>query len=367
MSGTTHFLNRIYFWPIMSKQIVLVLFALVLIACSNSSSNDKAASPKPGGGRPATPPVQAEAYIVKARVMSEDLEVPGTLLPYEETEIRPEISGRIVALNIREGASIAKGTLLARLFDGDLQAQLQKLQVQLQISEKTVERYKELLKIQGISQQEYDLAELQVNNLKADIGLVNVDIRKTQIHAPYSGTLGLRNVSLGAYVSPTNILTTLRKVDQLKVSFTVPEKYSSMMKKSNQVKLNIEGEKKKFTATIIATENNIEANTRTLKVLAVVNAAGTTLVPGAFAKVNLQLDKNNQALVVPTQAIIPQARNKKVLVYVNGSAKSVIVETGIRDSSYVQIESGLNLGDTVLTTGLLAVRPDSKVKLIKVQ
>jgi membrane fusion protein (multidrug efflux system) len=366
MSGTPQFLNRIYFWHIMSKQIVSVFFALVLIACSNSSSKETASTPGPGN-RPASPPIQAEAYVVKARVMSEDLEVPGTLLPYEETEIRPEVSGRLVYLNIREGASVAKGTLLAKLFDGDLQAQLQKLKVQLQISDKTVERYKELLKIQGISQQEYDLAELQVNNLKADMDLVRVNITRTQIHAPYSGTLGLRNVSMGAYVSPTTLLTTLRKVDQLKVVFTVPEKYSSLMKKGNQVKLNLEGAKQKFTANIIATENNIEANTRTLKVLAVVNANGTPLVPGAFAKVNLQMDKNNQALVVPTQSIIPQARNKKVLVFSNGAVSSVIVETGIRDSSYVQIENGLNLGDTVLTTGLLSIRPESKVKLTKVQ
>ena len=351
----------------MSKQIVSVFFALVLIACSNSSSKENKPAAGSAASRPGNIPVQAEAYVVKTRVMSEELEVPGTLLPYEETEIRPEISGRLVALNIGEGAFVNKGTVLAKLFDGDLQAQLQKLQVQLQISEKTVERYRELLKIQGISQQEYDLAELQVNNLKADMDLVRVNISRTVVRAPYSGKLGLRNVSMGAYVSPTTVLTTLRMVDRLKVSFTVPEKYSTLMKKGNTVKLNMEGGKQKFTASIMATENSIEANTRTLRVLAVVNAGGTPLVPGAFAKVNLQMGKDNQAIVVPTQSIIPQARNKKVLVYSNGAAKSVVVETGIRDSSYVQIESGLNVGDTVLTTGLLAVRPDSKVKLIKVQ
>jgi membrane fusion protein (multidrug efflux system) len=257
--------------------------------------------------------------------------------------------------------------LLAKLFDDDLQAQLQKLQVQLQIAQKTVERYQELIKIQGISQQEYDLAALQVNNLKADMDVVRVNIGRTQIKAPYTGKLGLRSVSLGAYVSPTTLLTTLRKVDQLKLEFSVPEKYSELMKKGNQVKLSLEGQKQKFTATIVATENKIEANTRTLKILAVVkNANNTPLVPGAFAKVNLQMDKNNQAIVVPTQAIIPQARNKKVLVYVNGNAKSVIVETGLRDSSYVQIENGLSVGDTVLTTGLLSIRPESKVKLTRV-
>src|SRR6476620_2785316 len=213
----------------MIKQIVSVSFALALIACSSSSDKKEGAPPK-GGSRPPNPPIQAEAFIVRARAMSEDLEVPGTLLPYEETEIRPEISGRLVGLNIKEGAFVSKGTLLAKLFDGDLQAQLQKLQVQLQIAEKTVERYKELTKIQGISQQEYDLAELQVSNLKADMDVVRVSISKTRILAPYSGKLGLRGVSMGAYVSPTTLLTTLRKVDQLKLEFTVPEKYSALMK-----------------------------------------------------------------------------------------------------------------------------------------
>src|SRR5438045_3294590 len=179
------------------KQIVAVFFALAMVACGSSSKKQDTAS-QGKGNRPATPPpIQAEGFVVKTRIMSEDLEVPGSLLPYEETEIRPEISGRLIYLNIREGASVSNGTVLAKLFDGDLQAQLQKLQVQLQIAEKTVERYQELLKIQGISQQEYDLAALQVNNLKADMDVVRVNIGKTQIKAPYSGKLGLRNVSLG--------------------------------------------------------------------------------------------------------------------------------------------------------------------------
>ncbi len=348
------------------KPIVFAFFGLFLISCGSSSKKPDGPTAKPGA-RPPSPVIQAEGFIVKTRVMSEELEVPGSLLPYEETEIRPEISGRLVSINIREGLSVTKGTTLAKIYDGDLQAQLKKLQVQLQISEKTVDRYKELLKIQGISQQEFDLAELQVNNLKADMDLVRVDIDKTVIRAPYSGKLGLRNISMGAYVTPTTLLTTLRKVDQLKLEFSVPEKYSVAMTRGSQVLFSMEGERNKFKATVLATENNIESNTRTLRVLAVVAASKTALVPGAFAKVNLQLDKNNVAIVVPTQAIIPQARNKKVLVYENGTAKSVIVRTGLRDSSFIQIEEGLNEGDTILTTGLLAIRPDSKVKLSKVQ
>jgi len=162
---------------------------------------------------------------VVAKNLAENLEVPGTLQPFEETEIRPEISGRLISLKIVEGGSVQKGALLAKLFDEDLQAQLNKLKVQLEIAQKTLERQRELLKIQGISQQEVDLSELQANNIKADMELVRVNISKTEIRAPYSGLLGLRNVSLGAYVTPTTLLTTLRQVNQLKLDFMVPEKY----------------------------------------------------------------------------------------------------------------------------------------------
>ena len=299
--------------------------------------------------------------------MSEDIEVPGSLLPFEETEIRPEVSGKIVSLNIREGNFVNRGTLLAKLYDGDLQAELKKLRVQAEIAEKTVERYGELLKIQGISQQEYDLAQLQVNNLKADMDIVRVNIGKTEIRAPYAGRLGLRNISVGAYVSPATIITTLRKVDQLKLQFSVPEKYSSTMNPGSEVKFSLEGAKEKYTARVIATEESIEANTRTLRVRAVVLGKTDQLVPGGFAKVNLQMGRNAESLVIPTQAVIPQARNKRVIIYNGGTAKFQVVTTGIRDSSYVQITEGLNEGDTIVTTGLLAIRPDSKVKLVKVQ
>lgn len=357
----------------MSRHIIPgILFLLVtcLVACKDDDK--KVAAPgrgqqAGGGGNRAAMPVQAEGFIVKTRPMSEELEVPGSLLPYEETAIMPEISGRVVSLNVREGNFVNKGVMLAKLFDGDLQAQLKKLQVQLQISEKTVERYGELLKIQGISQQEYDLAQLQVNNLKADMDIVRVSIAKTEIRAPYSGRLGLRNISAGAYVSPSTVITTLRKVDQLKLEFSVPEKYSNNMKPGSEVKFGLEGAKQKFTARVIATEASIEANTRTLKVRAVVNGNSSNLVPGAFAKVNLQMGRDAQSIVIPTQAVIPQARNKRVIIYNGGTAKFQVVTTGIRDSSYVQVTEGLNVGDTIVTTGLLAIRPDTKINLTKVQ
>jgi membrane fusion protein, multidrug efflux system len=311
-------------------------------------------------------PVQAEGFVVRVRALNENLQVPGTLLPYETTEIRPEISGRIVELNIPEGRVVQKGTLLVKLFDGDLQAQLKKLEVQLSIAEKTLERQKALLEISGISQQEYDLSQLEANNLSADIELVKVNIGKTRIVAPYTGKIGLKNISLGAYVTPTNILTSISQVNDLKLEFTVPEKYSENMNKGRQVEFSVSGSDKKFNAAIMATESTIESNTRSLRVRAVVKGNNKELVAGAFANVALKFGQQDESIVIPTQAVIPQARDKKVIVFRGGAPQFTTVSTGVRDSTYVQIMDGLKAGDTVLTTALLAIRPESKVTLTKV-
>ncbi|WP_276485697.1 efflux RND transporter periplasmic adaptor subunit [Paraflavitalea pollutisoli] len=346
-----------------SRLAVLLLFVCT-IACKDEKK--PANAPAPGAGK-GNATLQVEAFIVKTQSLGEQLEVPGTLMPFEQTEIRPEISGRVVKLNIPEGSFVKRGTVLVKLFDEDLQAQLKKLQVQLQINAKTAERQKELLTIGGISQQEYDLSELAVSNLRADIDLIRVNITKTEIRAPFDGRIGLKSISDGAYISPTTLVTTISQVGQLKMEFSVPEKYSDMMRKGRPVTFSVAGSNKTFNANVLATESVIESNTRTLRVRTIIASKDPILVPGAFAKVGLKLDQDDRALIIPTQAVIPQARNKRVFVYANGVAKSQVVTTGIRDSSFVQVTDGLKLGDTVITTGLLAIRPDAKIKLSKVQ
>lgn len=346
------------------SRLAVLLLLVCVIACKDEK---KPANTPAGGAARGNATLQVEAFIVKTQPLGEQLEVPGTLMPFEQTEIRPEISGRVVKLNIPEGSFVQKGTLLVKLFDEDLQAQLKKLQVQLQINAKTAERQKELLTIGGISQQEYDLSELAVNNLRADIDLIRVNITKTEIRAPFNGRIGLKSISDGAYISPTTLVTTISQVGQLKMEFSVPEKYSDMMRKGRPVTFSVAGSNKTFNANVLATESVIEANTRTLRVRTIIGSKDPILVPGAFAKVGLKLDQDDRALIIPTQAVIPQARNKRVFLYSNGVAKSQVVTTGIRDSSFVQVTDGLKLGDTVITTGLLAIRPDAKIKLSKVQ
>jgi membrane fusion protein (multidrug efflux system) len=248
-----------------------------------------------------------------------------------------------------------------------MQAQLKKLQVQLQIAEKTEERNKELLRISGISQQDYDLSFLQVSNIKADIELLQTSIVKTEIRAPFSGRIGFRNISIGAYLTPTTIITNLRQVSQMKLQFSVPEKYTSKIRIGQPISFSTEGSGRKFMAKVYATESTVSETTRGLNVRCMVQQNDGSLVPGSFAKVDMDFAKNDNAILVPSQAILPQARGKKLIVYRNGIAKFVDVQTGIRDSANVEITGGVVPGDTIITTGLLGLKPDVKVKLSKVQ
>lgn len=323
----------------------------------------------PGGGagaRRQQGPLTVDGFIVRQSSISENIEVPGSLLPFEETQIRSEVGGRIVVLNIQEGDVVSQGSMMVKLFDKDLQAQLKKLKVQLEIKEKTQERSAELLKINGISQQDYDLSELDVENLRADIEATQIAISKTEIRAPYNGRVGLRNISLGSYISPTDIITTLRQVNNLKLEFSVPEKYAKEIVKGYKVSFRVDGGEQDHNATVMATENSVDQSTRTLRVRALVNEKHPELVPGVFAKVNLQLGKNDKALLVPSQAIIPAARNKQVILFRKDSALYTVVETGIRDSAFVEVTKGLKVGDTVVTTGLMAIRPNAKIKITRV-
>lgn len=310
--------------------------------------------------------MQVEGYVVKTESLGSNVEVPGNLIANESTELHPQISERIVQLNVNEGRVVTKGTLIAKLYDADLQATLKKLQVQLQIANQNEDRSAQLLKIQGISHQDYDASLLNVNNIKADIEITQATIIKTEIRAPFNGKVGLKNISIGAFVTPSTIIATIQQTDILKLDFAVPEKYSPQIKVGQVVSFTVEGGTKKYAAKIMATEAGVTQETRSLMIRAIVQNKDAGLVPGVFAKVVLDFDPDPNAIVIPTQAVIPQARGKKVIVFQDGMARFKDVTTGIRDSSNVQITSGLKAGDTIVTTGLLSVRPDTKIEVTKI-
>ena len=344
--------------------LLLPVFAITVMmaACSNDRKKEAESQQKAGP----RPPAKVDGYIVQTKILSESIEIPGTIVADQSTEIHPEVSGRIISLNVREGAYVGKGAVLAKLYDADLQAQKRKLEVQLKMAQQTEDRYNQLQKIGGISKQDYDVTVLQVSNIRADLSIIQTEIAKTVVRAPFSGKLGLKKVSTGAYVTPVSVITTIQKTSGLRIDFNVPEKYTSLIKKGQYVNFTVGGNERSYSAIVIATESAIAEATRSLTIRALVKGDETGLVPGGFAKVKLSFAPNEAALMIPTQAIIPQARGKKVYVYKNGQAEFIDVVTGVRDSASVQITAGLAKGDTVIVTGLLGLKPDDKVSIKRI-
>ncbi len=338
----------------------IIAFAGVLCSCHSEATDKKNANRQFGN-------LRVEGVIVKPSVLDLTITISGTLKPFEETVLMPEVAGRVVNINLSEGGFVKQGTLLVKLFDGDLQAQLQKSQAQLQIVEQTQKRQGELIKVNGISQLDFDQTVLQLNSIKADIEVLKVMIRKTEVRAPFDGTIGLRNISIGAQVTPATALATIRDVRRLKLDFSVPEKYSGEIKPGVKVKFTVQGDDTKYDATVIATEQGIESDTRNLNGRAIVENKVTSLIPGAFANVELRLSENKRALMVPTQAIIPQARSKQLIVAKQGKATFVTIKTGLRNASSIEVLTGIKPGDTVVTTGILFLKPAVALKFSKVK
>jgi len=365
---STLFGSRYHFGHIaMKNTLSLLLAAAAILFTSCAGSGDKA----DGGVKPARSSydnLSIEGFIVKPSTLTATVTAAGTLLPMEETELHTEATGRVVAINLPEGKTVNKGDLLIKIFDQDLQTQLRTLETRLKQAEITEQRLGDLLKVKGVSQQEYDLATLEVQTLKNEMELVRINIGKTELRAPYPGVIGLRRISPGAYVTPATPVATIRSAGTLKLDFSVPEKYSHLVRPGQTVTFTVEGDTRTYTATLQATEQRIAADTRNLLVRAVVqNKAGGKLLPGGFAEVNLDLGKQTKALLIPSQCIVPQARDKKVFVSRNGLAVPTTVKTGVRQTGMVEVTEGLTEGDTIATTGILFLRPQSPMQFSKVE
>lgn len=351
-------IGKIIFWAL------IVLLVLGLAYVKHSKNKEAAAKLAPAGkGGPQT--LRAEGFVTEFSKLSNKLSANGSILAQDEVQLQPEVAGRVTYLNIKEGAVVSKGTLLMKINDADLKAQVAKLVTQQKIAQSNLDRVAELLKIKGVSQAEYDAAENTVNNIKADIQLLQVQIDKTELRAPFSGKLGLRNISLGAYVTPSTVVVSLQNVSQLKMDVTVPEKYAGIIQIGDNLQCNVAGMDEPFMATIIAVEPHIDEMTRNLTVRALIHKANSKLVPGAYVKVELKLKETPNTIMIPSNTVIPDDRFTKVVIADSSKAKFVTVEIGVRTENEVQVISGLNAGDTVLTTGLLQAKPGMPVQIVK--
>lgn len=335
---------------------VSLLLALAVAGCGQSDS-------KPMGREGSANLLSIEAIVIQPQLLRSQIFTTGTLLANEEVELRPEISGRITGVYFEEGRRISKGNLMLKINDRELLAQQRRKELEEKQAADEESRKRQLFEIKVISQEEYDKSLNALKLIQAEKEVIESQLAKTEIRAPFDGVVGLRYVSEGGYVSPNMLAATMQDLDPMKVEFSVPEKYSQQLKNGTEIRVQV-GESQEVSKGIVyAVESKIDAGTRTIKSRALIPNPKETLVPGSFAKVEITLQELPDAIVIPTSALIPEISGEKVFVCENGKARSVPVRTGIRTEKSIQITSGLSVSDTLIVTGLLQLSDGKAVKI----
>jgi membrane fusion protein (multidrug efflux system) len=284
----------------------------------------------------------------------------------EMVDIHPEVAGRVTGIFFKEGTRVRKGQLLLRLNDADIRAQIAKLQAQRALQKTTQARQEELLRIGGISQQDFDATVTQIKSIDADIATSQATLAKMSILAPFDGVVGLRNISPGAIISPATIVASLQQVSPLKMDFTVPDQYRNLMRLGQDVRFSVDGVLDTLYGKISAVEPAADPTTHTIRTRALVPNQEGKLTAGSFAHVFIPFGSAEMSLLIPSQSIIPTTRDKKVAVLRQGKVEMQTVKTGDRTEDQVQILDGLRPGDTILTTGLMQVKSGMQVKIRKI-
>jgi len=323
-------------------------------ACKEKNGNGLA---NRGGGV-----MEVDYFVVHPTGVSNNISISGTLLPAEIAMVSAQAAGKVIEIHFDEGQKVNKGQLLVRLDSREWLAQQKLLEAELATAQKDLERKEELAEIQGVSVAAVDDAILKVSSIKAAKTEIDVKLDYATIRAPFPGTIGLRNVSEGAYLAPGTAVAQLVQTDPIKLEFNVPEKYASQIEVGQIVTFTIAGSRNTYSGKVYATEPSISANSRTLKIRAEVPNKNGELIPGAFAEISLGLDSIPDGLMIPTDAIVPRLNAQLVYKVVNGTAQEAEIITGIRKSHSIQVVSGLSPKDTIMISGLLQVRNGMPVK-----
>lgn len=352
--------------PLILVLIIIAALALLKIFVWDKETNNGPPANAVGSGQNrSTSEMAVDVYIAEETRIDNTIYSSGTIVPNEEVELRGEISGRLVKLNIQEGRYVQKGQLIAKLNDDDIRAQLRKIDFEEQLAAQIEARQKKLLDIDAISKEEYDLAMNQVNTLGADRELLEVQLEKTEVRAPFGGYIGFKNISEGAYITPTISIATLVQSNPVKIDFSIPEKYTQDLKVGQEVIFEIDGMSDQFLAKVIAIDPRIDEDLRTLRLRAQADNGLGLLKPGMFVRVTVPLG-SRESIMIPTEAIVPVLKGKMVFLMKGGVAIETEVQTGLRNDKNIQILEGLSVGDSVIVSGLMSLKAELPVRVQEV-
>jgi len=320
---------------------------------------------QPGAGNDPRLPVLG--FVVRPSVVKNTVTSTGTVIANESVELRSEITGTVEEIHFKEGTRVRKGDLLVKINDDELKAQLFRLTSELKLAQDRERRRKQLYDKKTISPEDYETALNELNAIKGEVQLIEARISKTEIRAPFGGIVGLRFVSEGSYVSPQTRIASLQDTRSVKVDFSIPERYATTVHPGQTIRFRISGLEEISEGTIFAIEPRIDPSTRMVLLRARSRNESGRIMPGAFAEVELVLEELDDALMIPTESLVPDLEGQKVFVCNGGVAEERRVETGLRTETQIQVTAGVQPLDTVITTGILQVVPGMPVLLSEVK
>lgn len=349
------------------KRILILLGFAVFIAIlvlvriyAISGKKGKATAPA------VNPAIPVECFMARDTMADYQVETVGTLNAREQVDVVSEIARKVVSIPMKEGAMVKAGQVLFKLDDADITSRIRKLKLQAQLAEANESREKVLLSNGGISQERFDEVTNLRQTLQAEIDVLKVDLDKTEIRAPFSGIIGLRNVSIGALVTPGQVLANLQDINRMTLDFSVPERYAGNLRAGSALSFRTDYLPEECKASVEAVEPAADQRTRTLQARAAIQNINGSLVPGTSAKVYLTIREEAGSIMVPTSALIPSIKGYSVFRARAGKAVAVVVKTGTRNSALVEIVEGIAKGDTIVTTNILRVRNGSPLRIQKI-
>jgi membrane fusion protein (multidrug efflux system) len=328
-----------------------------------ATAADKAPAPAAAPAKPPGLPVKAET--VKLLTMQSEVTAVGTLIAADSVVIRPEIAGRVIGLHFQEGQLVQKGAKLMTLDPSEYRAQLAATTADAKTESQRYQRAQELLEKNFISKEALDVAKGNMDKAAAKQQQDEVLLSKTTISAPFTGVVGLRQISPGAYVKAGDDVVRLENLSTVKLDFRVPEMYLSQIKPGQGLTIRVDAyPNDTFQGKIYALEPAVDEKTRTVVVRALIPNLQNKLRPGMFARVNVLLSTRPNAVVIPEQAIWPQGRDTFVYRVVDGKAVLTKVELGVRHPGEVEVLKGLSANDVVVTDGQMKLKDGAPVMVL---
>jgi membrane fusion protein (multidrug efflux system) len=336
-----------------------------------TSSASPTAAPASAPQRAAGGAPSVEVAKVKTMALRDDAQAVGSLRSRQSVTLKPETAGRVARIAFADGAQVRRGQLLVQLDDTLQRAELSQAQAQLSIARANLKRNQELVAQGFVAQRVVDESQANLQVAEAQVALAEARLQRMRITAPFAGTVGLRSINLGQFVKDGDDLVNLEDTSVLTVDFRLPERYQTRLASGQPVQVQLDAlPGKSFEARVLAVDPLLDANGRSIGVRAVMpRTPGAELRPGMFARVLILFSVNDSALVVPEEAMVPQAG--KQFVYLleeqgQGDAKKMVsrrveVELGVRRGAEVEVVKGLAAGATVVVAGQQRLQRDGTV------